>query len=297
MTKIPVLLSTHRSSDDKFKDFEAAVLAALKDREDVACITLPPIYDLNANDPTVEVLRAWSGDAILLSWHYPRAAYWILRALEVPGRMGDEKRQSPSISAEGTSSSQGEATWWCVDLKAHDVPKAATGAVLDLLPRLQASDDASVASFETALQAACEEYKTSPYGRWYPVIDFERCTDCLECLNFCLFGVYGVNENEGILIEQPDACRNGCPACSRICPVGAIMFPIHDDPAIAGDANQDPGDLKLDLSQIFGGMAPSTDDIARQERDKALQEAGRAEDTKQSAELDSLVDELDDMDL
>src|SRR5262245_42667283 len=24
--------------------------------------------------------------------------------------------------------------------------------------------------------------------RWYPVIDFSRCTNCLECLDFCLFG-------------------------------------------------------------------------------------------------------------
>ncbi|MBI3468622.1 MAG: ferredoxin family protein, partial [Planctomycetes bacterium] len=54
--------------------------------------------------------------------------------------------------------------------------------------------------------------------RWYPVIDYSRCTNCMECLDFCLFGVYGVDRAEAILVEQPDNCRKGCPACSRVCP-------------------------------------------------------------------------------
>ena len=27
---------------------------------------------------------------------------------------------------------------------------------------------------------------------WFPVIDYDRCTNCMQCLSFCLFGVYGV---------------------------------------------------------------------------------------------------------
>jgi len=30
--------------------------------------------------------------------------------------------------------------------------------------------------------------------RWYPVIDYSRCTNCMECIDFCLFGVYGVDK-------------------------------------------------------------------------------------------------------
>ena len=70
--------------------------------------------------------------------------------------------------------------------------------------------------------------------RWYPVIDYSRCTNCMECIDFCLFGVYGVDNIETILVEQPDNCRKGCPACSRVCPENAIMFPQHKTPAIAG---------------------------------------------------------------
>ena len=38
--------------------------------------------------------------------------------------------------------------------------------------------------------------------RWYPVIDYDRCTNCMECIDFCLFGVYGVDLEDRILVEQ-----------------------------------------------------------------------------------------------
>ena len=28
---------------------------------------------------------------------------------------------------------------------------------------------------------------------WFPVIDYDRCTNCMQCLSFCLFDVYGVS--------------------------------------------------------------------------------------------------------
>ena len=109
--------------------------------------------------------------------------------------------------------------------------------------------------------------------RWYPVIDFSRCTNCMECIDFCLFGVYGVDTQETILVEQPDNCRKGCPACSRVCPENAIVFPQHKSPAIAG-APAETGGLKIDLSLLFG--APDAQEVAARERDEQLMLAGRA---------------------
>ena len=116
-----------------------------------------------------------------------------------------------------------------------------------------------------------------PGRRWYPVIDYSRCTNCMECIDFCLFGVYGVDKVETILVEQPDNCRKGCPACSRVCPENAIIFPQHKTPTIAG-APVVAGSLKIDLSKLFG--APETGESAEQaairERDEQLVLAGRA---------------------
>jgi NAD-dependent dihydropyrimidine dehydrogenase PreA subunit len=144
--------------------------------------------------------------------------------------------------------------------------------------------------------------------RWYPVIDYSRCTNCMECIDFCLFGVYGVDKVETILVEQPDNCRKGCPACSRVCPENAIIFPQHKTPTIAG-ADVVAGSLKIDLSKLFG--APDTGETAEQaairERDEQLLLAGRSAvgaivglpkrqattDGQSKDELDSLIDALD----
>ncbi|MEX2287513.1 MAG: ferredoxin family protein [Planctomycetaceae bacterium] len=140
--------------------------------------------------------------------------------------------------------------------------------------------------------------------RWYPVIDYSRCTNCMECIDFCLFGVYGVDSLDTILVEQQDNCKKGCPACSRVCPENAIMFPGHKTPAIAGADGEIAG-LKIDLSKLFG--APDGLAAAVAERDVELVADGRdavgmtvgipkRQSTKppqQRDELDDLMDSLD----
>jgi NAD-dependent dihydropyrimidine dehydrogenase PreA subunit len=148
--------------------------------------------------------------------------------------------------------------------------------------------------------------------RWYPVIDYSRCTNCMECIDFCLFGVYGVDTVETILVEQPDNCRKGCPACSRVCPENAIIFPQHKTPAIAG-SSEVAGALKIDLSALFGAPAEGADalTVAARERDEQLMLAGRQAvglavgmpkrqpDKPPAAkdDLDLLIDQLDELDV
>jgi NAD-dependent dihydropyrimidine dehydrogenase PreA subunit len=86
-----------------------------------------------------------------------------------------------------------------------------------------------------------ESLAETPPPRWYPIIDDSKCTTCLECVNYCLFGVYSIGNDSRPFVEQPDACRDGCPACARVCPSKAIMFPLYDDRVIAG-YEQDSGD-------------------------------------------------------
>ena len=104
-----------------------------------------------------------------------------------------------------------------------------------------------------AASFAPEQLMQQPGRRWYPVIDYTRCTNCMECLDFCLFGVYGVDSLDRILVENQDNCKRGCPACSRVCPEHAIMFPDYKTPAIAGAPVGAISGLKIDLSKLFGG--------------------------------------------
>ena len=145
--------------------------------------------------------------------------------------------------------------------------------------------------------------------RWYPVIDYSRCTNCMECLDFCLFGVYGVGLTDRILVEQEDNCKKGCPACSRVCPANAIVFPEHKTPAIAGAEGAAVEDFKIDLSKLFG--APSALEMAILERDTELVADGReavgaavglpkrqsGRDDQPRDALDDLMDGLDSLDL
>jgi len=146
--------------------------------------------------------------------------------------------------------------------------------------------------------------------RWYPVIDYSRCTNCMECIDFCLFGVYGVDHSATLRVSQQDQCRQDCPACSRVCPVGAIVFPKYQtNQVIAGAGSGDRGEMKLDLSSIFG--KPKGRHQAALERDKELVDAGRTavgmavgipkrqegKEQQPKDDLDNLMDALDELDI
>ena len=79
-----------------------------------------------------------------------------------------------------------------------------------------------------------EQFDGTLQPRWYPVIDVSKCSACLECVNYCLFGVYAIGTDSQPFVDQPDACRDGCPACARVCPNQAIIFPLCEDRVIAG---------------------------------------------------------------
>ena len=128
----------------------------------------------------------------------------------------------------------------------------------------------------------------APWKPWFPVIDYDRCTNCMQCLSFCLFDVYGVSEGK-IQVRNQSNCKTDCPACSRVCPEVAILFPKYRSGPINGD-EIDPEDLrreamKVDISALLGGdiYAALRDRSARaksrfskeRDEDRALKERQR----------------------
>lgn len=104
------------------------------------------------------------------------------------------------------------------------------------------------------------ETGTAAHGAWkpwFPVIDYDRCTNCMQCLSFCLFGVYGVDGEKRIQVQNNDNCKTNCPACSRVCPEAAIMFPKYKAGPINGDLVSDADlqkeKMKVDISALLGG--------------------------------------------
>jgi Pyruvate/2-oxoacid:ferredoxin oxidoreductase delta subunit len=109
---------------------------------------------------------------------------------------------------------------------------------------------------ETA-RAALNAPKHGEWKPWFPVIDYDRCTNCMQCLSFCLFGVYGVDGDKRIQVQNNDNCKTNCPACSRVCPEAAIMFPKYKAGPINGDMVSDSDlakeKMKVDISALLGG--------------------------------------------
>lgn len=128
------------------------------------------------------------------------------------------------------------------ELQVRDITSAATDDVVRLVGELcQTTGGGTAAGWKP----------------WFPVIDFDRCTNCMQCLSFCLFDVYGVTSGGKITVQNENNCKTDCPACSRVCPEVAILFPKYKAGPINGDVvSQDDvrrEAMKVDISALLGG--------------------------------------------
>jgi NAD-dependent dihydropyrimidine dehydrogenase PreA subunit len=130
-----------------------------------------------------------------------------------------------------------------------------------------------------------EEITSNPdWPAWYPVIDYSRCNSCGQCADFCLFGVYEKNDHK-VRVVNPRGCKINCPACARICPNTAIVFPKYEHGgAIAGEDSfnetEEHKRQQKDIDAILGGeiyQALEKRKLKRQSiiRTQAMQEALR----------------------
>jgi len=186
-------------------------------------LVIPHLYYLSGDHPALRRLREVQGDLVVASWLSPRALRWVLRA--------------QGVGWEGRSVS-------CVALRG-------CGSVEDpLLECARLGGWVEGASQRSA--GHVEEIADAVAPRWYPVLDYSLCEDCRQCMDFCLFGVHTVEEGR-VRVTSPENCKPGCPACARLCPHGAIMFPHYAaDPAIAGFA-----DVAPEGTSVAGSPAPA----------------------------------------
>lgn len=329
--KLTVVISQQQGKNPVQRHLEEEIAVALLGDSDVDVSLVPHLYDLNRDHTGTMFLQSVSGNLLVLSWMFPRATRWILDRNGIKGQEGisllnreeteDERAESP-VEAQGIGSLNApKRKIYCLDLRDHSSPKTYLEEIrriakensvqtFDLFGMLQASPKREQLQKYLEPEKLLQSESSSPLSaeetvrrRWYPVIDYSRCTNCMECIDFCLFGVYGVDNADRILVEQQDNCKKGCPACSRVCPENAIMFPVHKTAAIAGAEGEVSG-LKIDLSRLFG--APTALEMAAEERDAELVADGRdavgmsvgipKRQTAKSQSRDALDDLMDGLD-
>lgn len=166
----------------------------------LAVVSVPNLYHLaERSEIWARLASATMGPVVVAGWIHERPTRWILARHRI---VGDEMH--------------------CVNLAIATTVEAAVAKILPMVGDGGAPGIAEVLGDDPA------------FARWYPVLDKDRCTDCGHCLQFCLFGVYATVQGK-VTAVHPQLCKSGCPACGRICPQSAIMFPLYrKDDAIAG---------------------------------------------------------------
>ena len=158
------------------------------------------------------------------------------------------------------------------DGKAPEAEDAAGNVSLAFRDITGLDPDGVTALVETEREST-QSAKHGEWKPWFPVIDFDRCTNCMQCLSFCLFDVYGTDDDQQIQVQNNDNCKTNCPACSRVCPEAAIMFPKYKSGPINGDVVSDSElnreKMKIDISALLGG------DVYQMLRDRSQRNRSR----------------------
>jgi Pyruvate/2-oxoacid:ferredoxin oxidoreductase delta subunit len=325
--KLTVVLSQAQGKDPRKRALEESLAAALIMESGLDVSIIPYLYDLDAAHTGRLFLESVTGDMVVLAWMFPRAVHWLLDRVGVKGQLGETKLKPPSDDEEEEETpaepppAKGigpvnvpDRHIYCLDLRdfgnytvfVEEIQRIA----VECRDRRAAKTNGTPAVLQLGVPSFTpQQMIKAPSRRWYPVIDYSRCTNCMECIDFCLFGVYGVDSLDRIHVENQDNCKKGCPACSRVCPEHAIMFPDYKTPAIAGAPVGSVSGLKIDLSRLFGGDDAIS--MAARERDTELvrdgreavglsvgipkRQAGKTAGPKD--DLDKLMDALDDLDI
>jgi len=176
----------------------------------------------------------------------------ILRALLEKGHRVTSVRKGGKVAASGKDAVLVLGRFG--ESKPSDQPDTENAMVFCDMDSMDTAAAIALADQERTAAAAPEPGKWKP---WFPVIDYSRCTNCMQCLSFCLFEVYGVSQDHKIQVQNESNCKTECPACSRVCPEVAILFPkyrhspINGDVVGADDIRREA--MKVDISALLGG--------------------------------------------
>ncbi|MHC4114860.1 MAG: 4Fe-4S dicluster domain-containing protein [Planctomycetota bacterium] len=221
MTKPAVILYCHcKNSEVVPKNVKKQVLSALTEAK-VAFETVEDLCRMCARKE--EVLKSWaSAEHIKIAACFPRAVRWLFHAGGAP------------LPQEGTE---------IFNMRTENAEKIITSLT-----------DSGTSSGSRKDVTVLEKDGWIP---WFPVIDYGRCKNCKQCLSFCLFGVYALDAEEKVKVANPANCKTNCPACARVCPHQAIIFPKYTEGPINGDevkeVTGEGEEGKLELAELMKG--------------------------------------------
>ena len=119
--KVVVLLSKAREPRPESERLEQKIVAGLERWPNLKLMVAPHLYDLSSDGAGLKAIRSTSGDMVVLGWLYPRAAYWVLKANGIAGRLGRTScLPEGDVDEPRRQSGDSERTVWCFDLRSYE---------------------------------------------------------------------------------------------------------------------------------------------------------------------------------
>src|SRR3954447_23327584 len=99
-TRLTVVLSQAPGKHPAKRSLEESIVAALILEPDLEVSVVPNLYDLGPDHTGRLFLESVCGDMVVLSWHFPRAAFWLLDRDGIKGNCGETKLKLPADEDE-----------------------------------------------------------------------------------------------------------------------------------------------------------------------------------------------------
>src|SRR5688572_6383367 len=127
-SRLTVVLSQAQGKDPRKRALEESIVAALIMEPGLDVSVVPYLYDLGPDHTGRLFLEGVSGDMVVLTWLYPRAAFWLLDRDGIRGHQGESQLKPPADDDEeeageppppkGIGSVNVPGRWiYCIDLR------------------------------------------------------------------------------------------------------------------------------------------------------------------------------------
>src|SRR5262245_35490501 len=98
--RLTVVLSQAQGKDPRKRALEESLVAALIMEPGLDVSVVPYLYDLGPDHTGRLFLEGVAGDMLMLTWLYPRAAFWVLDRDGIKGHFGESQLKPPADDDE-----------------------------------------------------------------------------------------------------------------------------------------------------------------------------------------------------
>jgi len=106
--RLTVVLSQAQGKNPAKRALEESLAAALIMEPGLDVSIVPYLYDLDAEHTGRLFLESVSGDMVVLSWLYPRAAFWLLDRDGIKGHLGETQLKPPADDLDDEENGEAE---------------------------------------------------------------------------------------------------------------------------------------------------------------------------------------------